>query len=222
VKAWSGLAVHTAEQVCSLAGGNRVANGDLAISENVGVEPAAVDEFLDDPCPCHLLQMLARLAQFDAETLDIPDSKAPANQLVEPHTPHDHLTARLSAGQADVLQCFGLDQRQRLAGFCAPPAEVAVAAESLARQCADRLDRREGLAWAGVDRFDVHEPIMAVSAATANCLLADSLHLPDDIKAIESTASAAYGERFWLGLLRLGRGSDEVMAEADERPLCLD
>ena len=142
--------------------------------------------------------MLARLAQFDAETLDIPDSKAPANQLVEPHTPHDHLTARLSAGQADILQCFGLDQRQRLAGFCAPPAEVAVAAESLARQCADRLDRREGLAWAGVDPFDVHEPIMAVSAATANCLLADSLYLPDDIKAIESTASAAYGERFWL------------------------
>ena len=117
--------------MCSLAGGNRVTNGDLAISEDVGVEPAAVDEFLDDPCPCHLLQMLARLAQFDAETLDIPDSKAPADQLVEPHTPHDHLTARLSAGQADVFQCFGLDQRQRLAGFCAPPAEVAVAASPL-------------------------------------------------------------------------------------------
>jgi hypothetical protein len=40
---------------------------------------------------------------------------------------------------------------------------------------------------------------MAVSAATANCLLADSLYLPDDIKAIESTASAAYGERFLAG-----------------------
>ena len=30
-----------------------------------------------------------------------------------------------------------------------------------------------------------------------------------------------HGERFWLGLLRLGRGGDEVMAEADKRGLCL-
>ena len=70
--------------------------------------------------------MQARLAEFDAQTLDIPDPKAPADQLVEPYAPHDHLTARLSAGQADVLQRFGLDQRQRLAGLGALPAEVAV------------------------------------------------------------------------------------------------
>ena len=67
--------------------------------------------------------MQARLAEFDAKTLDIPDPKASADQLIEPH---DHLTARLSAGQADVLQRFGLDQRQRLAGLGALPAEVAV------------------------------------------------------------------------------------------------
>jgi hypothetical protein len=30
-----------------------------------------------------------------------------------------------------------------------------------------------------------------------------------------------HGERFCLGLLRLGRGGEEVMAEADKRGLCL-
>ena len=30
-----------------------------------------------------------------------------------------------------------------------------------------------------------------------------------------------HGERFWLGLLGLGRGGDEVMAEAEKRGLCL-
>lgn len=165
-------------KVRSLACGNRVTNGDLAISQDVGVEPAAVDEFLDDPRPRHLLQMQARLAEFDAETLDISDPKAPADQLVEPHTPYDHLTARLSAGQANVLQRFRLDQRQRLAGLCALPAEVAVAPESLARECADRLHGHDRLAWADVDRLNAHEPIMAGSAAEANPVLAGALHMP--------------------------------------------
>src|ERR1039457_7314936 len=44
-----------------LACGIRIANGDLAVSQDVGVEPAAVDEFPDDPRPGHLLQMQARL-----------------------------------------------------------------------------------------------------------------------------------------------------------------
>ncbi len=35
-------------------------------------------------------------------------------------------------------------------------------------------------------------------------------------------AHMPHGNRFLLGLLRLGRGSDEVMAEAYKRRLCLD
>jgi len=181
--------------------GNRVADGDLAIGEDVGVEPAAVDEFLYDPGPRHLLQVQARLAEFDAETLDIADPKAPADQLVEPHAPHDYLTARLSAGQAGFLQRFGLDQGQRLAGLCALPAEVAVAAESLARQCADRLDRHDRIAWADVDRLDVHEPILAGSAAGANPVLAREcetcprqLHI-EDLWARGIVAAGPAGQR---------------------------
>ena len=54
-----------------LSGCNPVAYADLAIGQDVGVEPAAVDEVLDDPRPGQLLQMQARLAEFDARALDI-------------------------------------------------------------------------------------------------------------------------------------------------------
>jgi len=59
--------------VVPLLGGHPVAHADLAIGQDVGVEPAAVDEILDDPGPGQLLEMQARLAEFDAGTLDIAD-----------------------------------------------------------------------------------------------------------------------------------------------------
>jgi hypothetical protein len=48
--------------VAPLFGGKPVAHANLAIGQDVGVEPAAVDEVLDDPRPGQLLQMKARLA----------------------------------------------------------------------------------------------------------------------------------------------------------------
>ncbi len=129
-----------------LFGGNPVAHADLAISQDVGVEPAAMDEVLDDPRPGQLLQMQARLAEFDADALDIADPETPADQIIEPHSPDDHLAARLRSGQAHVLQCLGLDQRQRLARLRAIGAEVPIAPESFTRERRNRPDRHERLA----------------------------------------------------------------------------
>src|ERR1039458_5261092 len=186
-KARSGLAVHAAAQGAPSSLRKPDRQRRSGVSLDVGVEPAAVDEFPDDPRPGHLLRMQARLAEFDAQTLDIPDPKAPADQLVEPYAPHDHLTARLSAGQADVLQRFGLDKRQRLAGLGALPAEVPVTRESLARECADRLGGHDRLARADVDRLDAHDPIMAASAADAKPGFGGELQTPGDTEAIEPT-----------------------------------
>jgi hypothetical protein len=56
---------------------DRVADGDPAVVEDVRVEPAAVEQLLDDPRPRHLLQMQARLADLDAKALDFADPEAP-------------------------------------------------------------------------------------------------------------------------------------------------
>jgi hypothetical protein len=151
-----------------LSGRNPVAYADLAIGQDVGVEPATVDEVLDDSRPGELLQMPARLAQLDAGALDIADPEPPADQIIEPHSPDDHLAARLRPGQAHVLQRFGLDQRQRLARLRAAGAEVPVSPEPFTRQRRNRPDRHERLAGADIDLLDSHKPIMAAAAALAN------------------------------------------------------
>ncbi len=55
--------------------------------------------------------------------------------------------------------CFGLDQGQCIAGFCALLEELAVTLESLACQRGHGGDRRQRLAWSDVDLLDLHEPI---------------------------------------------------------------
>ena len=42
-----------------------VAHRDLTVVEDVGIEPGPVDQLLDDPRPCQLLQVQARLTQLD-------------------------------------------------------------------------------------------------------------------------------------------------------------
>jgi hypothetical protein len=122
---------------------DRVADGDPAVVQDVGVEPAAMDQLLDDPRPRHLLKVSARLADLDTEALDVAHPEALADQIVQPHPAHHHLTARLGAGEPNILQHFRLDQRQRLAGLGALVVEVAVAHEPLARQRVGGIDRAE-------------------------------------------------------------------------------
>src|SRR5882724_9525153 len=130
----------------ALFGRNPVAYADLAIYQDVGVEPAAVDEVLDDPRPGQLLQMQARLAEFDTGAHDIADPETPADQIIEPHSPDDHLSARLRPGQARVLQRLGLDQRQRLARLRAIGAEVPISPKPFTRERCNRPDGHERLA----------------------------------------------------------------------------
>src|SRR5207247_4427126 len=105
------------------------------------VEPAAMDELLDDPGSCHPLHVLARLAELDAEALDLADPEASPDEIVQPHTAHDHLTAGLGSGESDVFQHLSLDQRQRLAAFRPLLVEVAVPFEALARKRPRGVDR---------------------------------------------------------------------------------
>lgn len=85
-----------------------------------------MDQLLDDPRPRHLLKVPARLADLDAKALDVAHPEALADQIVQPHPAHHHLTARLGAGEPDILQHFRLDQRQRLAGLGALVVEMTV------------------------------------------------------------------------------------------------
>ena len=105
-----------------------------------------MDEVLDDPRPGQLLQMQARLAEFDAGALDIADPETLADQIIEPHSPDHHLAARLRPGQAHILQRLGLDQRQRLARLRAIGAEVPIAPEPFTRERRNRPGRHERLA----------------------------------------------------------------------------
>ena len=107
------------------------------------------------------------LTQFDAGALDIADPETPADQVIEPHPPDDHLAARLRPGQACVLQRLGLHQRQRLARLRAIGAEVPVAPQPLTRERRNRPDRHERLAWADIDLLDMHKPIMPAAAGPA-------------------------------------------------------
>jgi hypothetical protein len=105
-----------------------------------------VDEIFDDPGAGQLLQVAARLAELDAQTLDVADAETLADQVVEPDVTHHDLPPGLGAGQADVLERFGLDEGQRLAGAGPVGEEIAVALQALPRDRADGADRAQRLA----------------------------------------------------------------------------
>ena len=102
-----------------------------------------MDELVDDPRAGHRLEVQARLAELDADALDVADQEALADEVVQPHAANDDLPARLRARQPDVLERLGLDQRQRPAGPLALRAEVAVALEPAPGDGAHEVDRRE-------------------------------------------------------------------------------
>ena len=85
--------------------------------------------------------METRLAELDAVALHVADPEALADQVVQAHTAHGHLAARLARREADVGHDLGLDERQRLAGPGTVRAEVTVAVEPLAGDRAHGLDR---------------------------------------------------------------------------------
>ena len=115
-----------------------------------------MQQVVDDPRPRQRLQVETRLAELDADALDIADAEAPPDQVVQPYTADDDLPSRLGPGQANVLERLCLDQRQRVPGSLAAGAVVPVALEPAPRNRTDRLDGRKRLRRTDVDRFDLH------------------------------------------------------------------
>src|SRR2546429_8507465 len=62
--------------------GDAVADGDASVREDVRVEPAAVEEILDDPRPRHRLEVQARLADRHAEAFHVAHPEPPPHEVV--------------------------------------------------------------------------------------------------------------------------------------------
>src|SRR5262249_33719910 len=89
-----------------------VANGDRPVGQDVRVDPGPVNQLLDDSGPRQLLQVKARLAELDAETLDLADSETLANEVVQAHAASGELPPGPARRQGDVLDNLLLDERQ--------------------------------------------------------------------------------------------------------------
>jgi hypothetical protein len=61
-----------------------------------------MSECLDDPRSRHLLEMTTRLAEFHAEALDLADAEAFADEAVDIHIAHGHLSSSRARLQPDV------------------------------------------------------------------------------------------------------------------------
>jgi hypothetical protein len=143
---------------------DRIADADLAVGENVGVEAAAMHERLGHTWLCHRLEMRAGLTELDPLALDVADAEALADELVDVDPAREHVAARCGRLDRDValernrIHRFGRDQchpspRRRVAVF----PEVTVAFETASGVRTDALDRSRELARLGrdEDRFDV-------------------------------------------------------------------
>src|SRR5262249_8343026 len=88
--------------------------------------------------------------------LDLADAEAPADEVVQAHAAHRDLPARFTLGQAGALDLLGLDERDPFTRRRAVGEEVAIAFESLARDCVHRVDgaKLAALLGADVDRLD--------------------------------------------------------------------
>src|SRR5713101_6891298 len=133
-----------------------VADRDRSAGQDVRPQPAAVHEILDDPGAGEPLQVQARLAELDSETLDLADAEALADQVVDPDAADHDLPTGLRPGEADVSEHLGLDEGKRLSGRGPAGEEVAVALQAVACDRADGFDRGQRITGSDVDGFDMH------------------------------------------------------------------
>jgi hypothetical protein len=106
--------------------------------------------------------MTTRLAEFHAEALDLADAEAFADEAVDIHIAHGHLSSSRARLQPDVLHNLGGNERQRLARGSPVGVEMTVALESLPGDRPHRLDSPQlGLAGSPeMNRLHWHRPIM--------------------------------------------------------------
>ena len=139
-----------------------IADSDDAADDDVGIDAGAMSECLDDPRSRHLLEMTTRLAEFHAEALDLADAEAFADEAVDIHIAHGHLSSSRARLQPDVLHNLGGNERQRLARGSPVGVEMTVALESLPGDRPHGLDSPQlGLAGSPeMNRLHWHRPIM--------------------------------------------------------------
>jgi len=174
---------------------DRVADGDRAVGEDVGVDARAVGELLDDPRPRHRLEMPARLAELHAEALDLADAEALADERVEVDAARRHLPPRRASRQADRLDVLSLHECQRLTRLGAAVAKVAISVEAFAGDGADGVDRPKLAAFIGaeVDRFDAHASMIAEAVERAT--IHDSNFTGGTRNVVSVTAVRGLGHR---------------------------
>jgi hypothetical protein len=71
--------------------------------------------------------MPTRLAELDAEALDLADTEAFANEAIDIHVAHGHLSSSLAWPQPNFLDSFGCNQGECLAGGSPVIVEMTVA-----------------------------------------------------------------------------------------------
>src|SRR5439155_22435432 len=125
------------------------------------------------------LQMRARLAELDADALDIADAEPFPDERVDIDSAGEHVPARLGRRELDsglldeCLHAFGGDEGDRAARRRVPAGEVVpVADEALARHGAHALDRLRHFAVCvrEEDPFDAsldHRETLAAEPAAA-------------------------------------------------------
>jgi len=145
-----------------LRGDDGVAHADVAVVEDVRVEPTTMHETHDHSGLGHRLEVQARLAELDALTLDITDAEATADQGIEIDPPSQHVPAR--SGRLERDSVLGLE---RVDGLCCDQSdratcrslglvEVPVALQSATGNRANTVDRSRQLPVLGrqKDSFD--------------------------------------------------------------------
>src|SRR2546421_3632978 len=79
---------------CPLGERDCVADADLAVADDVGVEPGAMDERFDRARLRHRLEMGARLAELDSDAFDSADAKPLSHEIVDVDATREHVAAR--------------------------------------------------------------------------------------------------------------------------------
>jgi len=131
----------------SLDDHDRVADLDLAVGEDVRVQPAAVHESLDYSRLRHRLEVRAGLAELDPFAFDVTDAETLADELVDVDAAREDVAPGCSRFDRHVAVLrnrshrFGRDQRDRASRGCvAFGPVVTVALETAPGVSADALD----------------------------------------------------------------------------------
>src|SRR2546421_581795 len=104
---------------------DRVADADVTVVQDVGVQAAAVREPFDDARLCERLQVRAGFAELDSAALHITDAETLADEAVDIDTAREHVSSRCRSLEAllrlafERFECLGSDQRQRATLRCA-------------------------------------------------------------------------------------------------------